>query len=114
MSRGKKFVAIALVLAGLWTWTLFSIASQHSLEAASEISGDGFSSGQYNQWRDPVFIAVFLAPFLALALFGVYAVVTIVSQVVRFEDKKEAAAELAQDLITAREDLQRRGYKFEN
>ncbi|CBZ52710.1 conserved hypothetical protein [Neospora caninum Liverpool] len=112
MSRGKKFVALALALGGLWAWALFRLVSRHSLDA-SQVK-DQVSSVQHLPWHDPVFIAVFAAPFLALALFGIYAVVTIVTQVIRFEDKKEAAAELAQDLITARADLQRRGYQFVN
>ncbi|PHJ19407.1 dolichol-phosphate mannosyltransferase subunit 3, partial [Cystoisospora suis] len=65
-------------------------------------------------WSDWRFSGAFFCPFIAVALFGVYAAVKVTGQAMRFEDKKEAAAELAKDLIHARADLHRRGYVFDN
>ncbi|XP_037582426.2 dolichol-phosphate mannosyltransferase subunit 3-like isoform X2 [Dermacentor silvarum] len=56
---------------------------------------------------------VWLLPVYACIVFGVYAASVVIYRVLTFNNCEAAAAELKKQIVEAREDLKKRGYKFD-
>lgn len=56
---------------------------------------------------------IFFMPVLLVLVFGVYAASVVLWRVYTFNNCEEAAKELQQEIILAKEDLKRKGYVFE-
>ncbi|XP_037529702.1 dolichol-phosphate mannosyltransferase subunit 3 [Rhipicephalus sanguineus] len=56
---------------------------------------------------------VWLLPLYACIVFGVYAASVVIYRVLTFNNCEAAAAELKKQIVEAREDLKKRGYKFD-
>lgn len=56
---------------------------------------------------------VWLLPLYACIAFGLYAASVVIYRVLTFNNCELAAAELKKQIVEAREDLKKRGYKFD-
>nr|XP_022302330.1 dolichol-phosphate mannosyltransferase subunit 3-like [Crassostrea virginica] len=57
---------------------------------------------------------VLISPLLAVGVFGVISALIVLYRVATFNDCKDAAKELQQQIKEAKEDLSRKGLKFED
>uniref|UniRef100_A0A6M2E2D9 Dolichol-phosphate mannosyltransferase subunit 3 n=1 Tax=Amblyomma tuberculatum TaxID=48802 RepID=A0A6M2E2D9_9ACAR len=56
---------------------------------------------------------IWLLPVYTCVVFGVYATSVVIYRVLTFNNCEEAATELKKQIVEAREDLKKRGYKFD-
>lgn len=54
------------------------------------------------------------SPVVFLALFGLYAFILVLYRVYTFNNCEDAAEELQKEIVEAKEDLKRLGFKFKN
>lgn len=57
---------------------------------------------------------VLISPLLAVGIFGLVSAVIVLYRVSTFNDCKEAAEEIQQQIKEAKEDLSRKGFKFDD
>ncbi|XP_062618212.1 dolichol-phosphate mannosyltransferase subunit 3-like [Saccostrea cucullata] len=57
---------------------------------------------------------VLLSPVIAVGIFGIISALIVLYRVAIFNDCKDAAEELKQQIKEAREDLSRKGFKFDD
>ncbi|EFA04846.1 dolichol-phosphate mannosyltransferase subunit 3 [Tribolium castaneum] len=56
--------------------------------------------------------AVFYSPVIFVGLFGIYAIIVVLYRVFTFNDCEKAAAELQEEIVEARADLAKLGFRF--
>lgn len=57
---------------------------------------------------------VFYSPLLAVGIFGLVSAVIVLYRVATFNDCKDAAEEIQQQIKEAKQDLSRKGFKFDD
>ncbi|XP_044260935.1 dolichol-phosphate mannosyltransferase subunit 3 [Tribolium madens] len=55
---------------------------------------------------------IFYSPVIFVGLFGIYAIIVVLYRVFTFNDCEKAAAELQEEIVEARADLAKLGFKF--
>ncbi|KNB43037.1 dolichol-phosphate mannosyltransferase [Blastocystis sp. subtype 4] len=70
--------------------------------------------GPLQSYLNPVVRKVITwSPVISIVLFGIYAVYTIMSNVIRLKNYPEEAESLLKDVAEAKDGLRKRGYKYE-
>ncbi|XP_078042218.1 dolichyl-phosphate mannosyltransferase subunit 3 [Augochlora pura] len=89
MTKLMEWLFIATIFLGMWF---------------SAITGN-IKLSVIREWHQ---VIIFM-PLIALALFGLYAIITVLYRVFTFNNSESAAAELQQQIEEAKKDLQSKG-----
>ncbi|XP_018913831.1 dolichol-phosphate mannosyltransferase subunit 3 [Bemisia tabaci] len=92
MTKLLEWVAGGLAFLLLWAILIFNIRNYKALEDMKNF--------------------IYTLPLTIAAHFGVYAVTVVLWRVFTFNNCKEAAAELQNEINLAKEDLAKKGFKF--
>ncbi|KAF5285767.1 hypothetical protein FQR65_LT13046 [Abscondita terminalis] len=58
------------------------------------------------------YTCILFSPVIAVGLFGVYAITTVLYKTFTFNNCEEAAVQLQKEIVEAKEDLKRLGFQF--